>query len=66
MLQIILMLNTIKIFDRKDPRFKVGDHVRTSKYKSIFAKEYTPNWSEDVCVVSKIKNKFLRNMLLVI
>ena len=60
------MLNTIKIFDRKDPVFKVGDHVRTSKYKSIFAKEYTPNWSEEVCVVSKIKNKFLRHMLLVI
>ena len=34
-------------------KFKVGDHVRISKYKSIFAKGYTPNWSE---VVSKIKN----------
>ena len=40
----------------KDPKFKVGDHVRISKYKNIFAKEYTPNWSEDVFVVSKIKN----------
>ena len=29
----------------KDPKFKVGDHVRISKYKNIFAKEYTPNWS---------------------
>ena len=34
---------------------KVGDHVRISKYKNIFAKGYTPNWSE-VFVVSKIKN----------
>ena len=40
----------------KDPKFKVGDHVRISKYKNIFAKGYTPNWSEEVFVVSKIKN----------
>ena len=32
----------------KDPKFKVGDHVRISKYKNIFAKGYTPNWSEVV------------------
>ena len=40
----------------KDPKFKVGDHVRISKYKNIFPKEYIPNWSEEVFVVSKIKN----------
>ena len=40
----------------KDPKFKVGYHVRISKYKNIFAKGYTPNWSEEVFVVSKIKN----------
>ena len=40
----------------KDPKFKVGDHVRISKYKNTFAKKYTPNWSEEVFVVSKIKN----------
>ena len=40
----------------KDPKFEVGDHVRISKYKNIFAKGYTPNWSEEVFVVSKIKN----------
>ena len=35
----------------KDPKFKpkVGDHVRISKYKNIFAKGYIPNWSEEVC-----------------
>ena len=27
----------------KDPKFQVGDHVRISKYKCIFAKGYTPN-----------------------
>ena len=40
----------------KDPKFKFGDHVRISKYKNIFAKGHTPNWSEDVFVVGKIKN----------
>ena len=40
----------------KDPKFKVGDNVRISKYKNIFAKGYTPNWSEEVFVISKTKN----------
>ena len=43
-------------FNKKDPNFNIGDHVRISKYKTIFAKGYTPNWSEEVFVVSKIKN----------
>ena len=42
--------------NEKDPKFKVGDHVRISKYKNIFAKVYAPNWSEDIFVVKKIKN----------
>ena len=42
--------------NEKDPKFKVGDHVRISKYKNIFAKGYTQNWSEEIFVVSKIKN----------
>ena len=33
--------------NEKDPKFKIGDHVRISKYKNIFAKGYTPNWSEE-------------------
>ena len=40
----------------KDPKFKVGDHVRISKFKNIFAKGYTPNWSEEVFVITKVKN----------
>ena len=35
---------------------RVGDHVRISKYKNIFAKGYTPNWTEEVFVIDKIKN----------
>ena len=42
--------------NKKDPKFKVGDYVRISKYKNIFAKWYTPNWSEEVFVINKIKN----------
>ena len=40
----------------RDPKFKFGDHVRISKHTNIFAKGYTPNWSEEVSVISKIKN----------
>ena len=40
----------------KDAEFKIGDHVRISKYKNIFAKGYPSNWSEEVFVISKIKN----------
>ena len=40
----------------KDPKFKVGDHVWISKYKNSFAKGYTPNWSEEVFVIRKVKN----------
>ena len=40
----------------KSPKFKVGDHVRISKYKNIFAKGYMPNWSEEIFIIKKIKN----------
>ena len=50
------MPNAMKI-QIKNPKFKVDDHVRISKCKNIFAKGYTPNWSEEIFVISKIKNK---------
>ena len=43
----------------KDPKFEVGDYVRISKYKNIFSKGYTPNWSEELFDISKIKNNSL-------
>ena len=43
-------------FNKKDPKFKVGDYVRISKNKNIFGEGYTPNWLEEVLVVNKIKN----------
>ena len=42
--------------NKKGPKFKVGDHVRISKYKNIFAKGYVPNWSEEIFVIKKVKN----------
>ena len=45
-----------KEVNNKDPKLKIGDHVRVSKYKNIVAKGYTPNWSEEVFIISKIKN----------
>ena len=50
----------------KDPMFKVGDHVRICKYKKSFAKGYTPNWSEEVFVIKKLKMQFHGHMLLMI
>ena len=49
-------INIHKEINNKDPKFKVGDRVRISKYKNIFAKGYTPNWSEEVFVSKKVKN----------
>ena len=37
-----------KGFNDKNPKFEVSNHVKISKYKNIFVKGYTPNWSEEV------------------
>ena len=52
MLKIIHTLILIK----KIILIKVGDPVRISKYKNIFSKGYTPNRSEEVFVIKKVKN----------
>ena len=60
MLKIIHILAQWNCFNKevndKDPKFKVGFHVRISKYKIMEAKGYTPNWSEEVFVIKKVKN----------
>ena len=53
-------VSSSKEVNDKDPKFKVGYHVRISKNKNIFAKGYTPNWSEEVFVIKKVKNTVLR------
>ena len=50
--------------NKKDPKFKIGNHVRISKYKNIFAKGYTPNWGEEIFVVKKIKNTVPRTYVI--
>ena len=49
-------INIDKEVNDKKPKFKVGDHVRISKYKNIFATGYTPNCSEEIFVIKEIKN----------
>ena len=46
-------IDSNKEVNDKNPKFKVDDHLRISKYKNIFAKGYTPNWSEEVSVIKK-------------
>ena len=49
-------INFGRAVNDEDPKFQVGDYVRISKHKNIFTKGYTPNWSEEFFVISKIKN----------
>ena len=49
-------IDSSKEINDKDPKFKIGDIVRISKYKNIFAKGYVPNWSEEAFVIKKVKN----------
>ena len=66
------MLKTINILTLKNNlrikifNFKVRDHVRISKYKNIFAKRYTLNWSEEILVIKKVKIQSHGHMLLMI
>ena len=45
-----------KEINDEDPKFKICDIVRISKYKNIFAKGYVPNWFKVVFVIKKVKN----------
>ena len=48
--------DSIKEVNDNDPKFKVGDHVRISKYEKLFAKGYTPNLSQEVFITKNVKN----------
>ena len=41
----------------KDAKFKIGNHVRISKYKNIFAKGHAPNWSEEDFAIVELRLK---------
>ena len=53
-------IDSTKETNNKSPKFKIGDTVRISKYKNIFAKGYNPNWSEEAFVIKKVKNTVLQ------
>ena len=55
-------IDSNKEVNDKDPKFKVDDHVRISKYKNIFTKGYTPNWS-DVFIIKKVPWTYVINDL---
>ena len=42
--------------NEKSARYNVGDRVRISKFKNMFAKEYTPNWSREIFIINKIND----------
>ena len=42
--------------NEKDSRFKVGDRVRISKFKNIFAEGYAPNWNSEIFIVDKVND----------
>ena len=48
----------------KDPKLKIGDWLRISKYKNIFARGYTPNWSEEVFVITNVENTVPRTYVI--
>ena len=50
--------------NKEDHKFKVCDHVRISKYKTFFAKGYTPNWSAKVFVIKKVENTVPRTYVI--
>ena len=49
-------IDSSKEINDTDGKFKIGDIVRISKYKNIFAKGYVPNWSDEAFVIKKVKN----------
>ena len=49
-------INSSKEINDNDPKFKIGDFVRISKYKNAFAKDYVPNWSGEVFMIKKVKS----------
>ena len=57
-------IDSSKEINDKDPKFKIGDIVRISKYKFFFAKCYVPNWSEEAFVIKKVKNTVLRTYVI--
>ena len=52
--RLVDLLNKTNLQDKK-PKFKVGDHVRISKNKTVFEKGYTPNWGTEIFTIIKVQ-----------
>ena len=50
-----IYIDSSKEINDNNPKFKIGDNVRISKHENVFLKGYTPNWSEDVFMIKKVK-----------
>ena len=59
-------IDTSQEINDKDPKVKIGDIVKTSKYKNIFVKDYAPNWSKEGFVVEKVNALCHGHVVLVI
>ena len=59
-------IDSMELHPIKDPKFKVGDHLRISKCRNTFTKGYKLNWSEEVFIIKKLKIQFHGHMLLMI
>ena len=62
----LTLVNSSQELNDKDAKFKIGDIVRISEYKNVFAKGYVPHSSEEVFVITKLKILFCGHMVLVI
>ena len=51
-------IESSKETNKKNPKFKIGDNVRTTKYKNILAKSYNSIWSEEIFVIKNLKTLF--------
>ena len=51
-----MYIDFVKEINNKDPKIQVAYYVGISKYKNVFAKGYTPDWSEEVFMIKKLKN----------
>ena len=49
-------IDSSKEINNEDPKFKIGDIIRISKYKNIFAKGFVPNWSKEAFLIKKVQN----------
>ena len=59
-------IDSVKEINEKDPKFKIGDNVRISKFKNAFAKDNVPNWFEEVLWLKILKIPCRGHMLSII